>query len=104
MTLTELKQILEATGHPVAYSHFKQAQVAPFIAYLVDADSNFSADNKTYKTIKDVRIELYTNYKDEVVEQKLESLLNDNELHYTSDETFIDSEQLFQKIYEVRLI
>ncbi|PDY48447.1 hypothetical protein [Bacillus pseudomycoides] len=109
MTLAELKKILDATGYPVAYSHFtattnNPVPSPPYICYLVDGSSNMIADNKVYQKINDVNIELYTTKKDLIAESKLEKVLDDHELPYESFETFIDSEELFQKIYEVRLI
>lgn len=109
MNLNELKTILEATGLPVAYSHFVESEVdpipnPPFICYLVVYSSNFSADNKTYKAIQNVQIELYTDRKDIEVENRLEAILDENEIPYATSEEFIESESMFQKIYEVRLI
>jgi hypothetical protein len=108
MTLIELKEILEATGFPVAYSHFVETQdqpipEPPYICYLSTFSSNMKADNKVYKQIGNVQIELYTNKKDIYAETKIETLLTENEIPYESTETFIESEELFQKIYEVRL-
>ena len=108
MTLEELKNILEATGFPVAYSHFVETEnnplpELPFICYLEIFASNFSADNKVYKNIKNIQIELYTDKKDEQAEIKVESVLNENELFFYSSETYIESEKIYQKIYEVRL-
>jgi hypothetical protein len=109
MTLIELKNILEATGYPVAYSHFIESEnetlpAPPFITYLAVFSSNFSADNTVYKAIQNVQIELYTDKKNLEAESNIEDILNQNELPFSTTETFIDSEQLFQKIYEVRLI
>lgn len=104
MTLAEFKKLLDATGYPVAYSHFKEAQKPPFICYLRNGSANFIADNKVYKKINDITIELYSNKKDLVAEEALEKLLDDNDIPYDSDEIYIESEELFQKIYEVRLI
>jgi hypothetical protein len=109
MTLAELKKILDATGYPVAYSHFTATEnnpipAPPYITYLVVYSSNFMADNKVYKKISNIQIELYTTKKDLVAESKLETVLDNNEIPYDSTETFIESENLFQKIYEVRLI
>lgn len=103
MTLIELKKILDATGYPVAYSHFNKAVDPPFIAYLVDNNPNFIADNKVYHKIKDVDIELYTVKKDESIENVLENLLDENELPYEPYEEYIESEKVFKKTYEVRL-
>ena len=65
---------------------------------------NMRADSKVHFKINDVNIELYTAKKDLVAEAKLEKLLDDNEIPYESSEIYIDSEKLFQKIYETRLI
>ncbi|ACO25903.1 hypothetical protein MRY88_09310 [Bacillus cereus] len=109
MTLGELIKILEATGYPVAYSHFtatsgKPVPAPPYICILVDGSANLMADNKVYHKIDDANIELYTTKKDLVAESKLEQVLNDHEIPYDSYGTFIESEKLFQKIYETRLI
>ncbi|MNW36743.1 hypothetical protein D3C74_137610 [compost metagenome] len=108
MTLNELKTLLKATGYPVAYLQFKAtpnnpAPKPPFITYIVDSSSNFFADNVTYSKASNVSIELYTNTKDLNAESKLESLLDEIEIPYDSYETYIDSEDLYQKIYEARL-
>ncbi|HLR60633.1 MAG TPA: hypothetical protein VK094_09205 [Pseudogracilibacillus sp.] len=103
MTLQELYNLLKATGYPVAYSHFNEPKQTPFITYLVNNNPNFIADNKVYHKIKDVDIELYTTKKDEASERVLEDLLDHNDIPYEPYEVYIESEKLFQKIYEVRL-
>lgn len=104
MILAELNKILKETGYPVAYSHFNTAPTIPYITYLVAYSPNFIADNKVYKKIDNLQIELYTNKKDLDAEKKLEDILDLNEIPYETTETWIESEKLFQKIYEVRLI
>lgn len=103
MTLAELKRLLDATGYPVAYSHFKGAVAVPFITYQVTYSANMMADNSVLKQIQNADIELYTNKKDLQAESVVESLLTKNEIPFDTTETYIESEQLFQKIYEVRL-
>ena len=109
MTLSDIYTILKATGYPVAYSHFTGTTTTPlptppYITYLSAYSSNLKADNKVYKKIDNLQIELYTNKKDLIAEKKLEDLLDTNDIAYDSTEVWIDSEKLFQKIYEVRLI
>ena len=107
MTLGELTKILEATGYPVAYSHFTATPgkpVPPYICILVDGSANLMADNKVYHKIDDANIELYTTKKDLVAEAKLEQILDDHEIPYDSYETFIESEKIYQKNYETRLM
>ncbi|MFC3883753.1 hypothetical protein ACFOU2_09670 [Bacillus songklensis] len=109
MTLVDLKKILDKTGYPVTYSHFTPTEnnpvpSPPYICYLFTYSSNFMADGKVYKKIDNIQIELYTTKKDLIAESKLETVLDENNIPYDSTETFIESEKLFQKIYEVRLI
>ncbi|OXB98938.1 MULTISPECIES: hypothetical protein [Bacillus] len=109
MNLIELKKMLEATGYPVAYSHFtatptKPVPAPPYICFLVDGSANLMADNKVYHKINDLNIELYTTKKDLVAEAKLEKVLDDHEIPYDSYGTFIESEKMYQKIYETRLM
>ncbi|WP_100618090.1 hypothetical protein [Bacillus cereus] len=110
MTLGELTKILEATGYPVAYSHFtatpdNPVPSPPYICFLADGSANLMADNKVYHKINDVIIELYTTRKNLVAEAKLEKVLDDHEIPYDSPiEGIIESENMYQKIYEMRLI
>lgn len=109
MTLNEIYTILKATGFPVAYSHFTATNNTPlpspsYITYLSAYSSNFKADNKVYHKIDNLQIELYTSKKDLISEKNLEDILDANEISYESTEAWIDSEKIFQKIYEVRLI
>lgn len=109
MTLQELAQILKSTGYPVAYSHFKKDSNTPpprppFICYVVAYSSNFFADDRVHKKIDQVQVELYTTIKDLEAEKKVETALENAGLVYETTETFIESEQLFQKIYEIGVV
>ena len=108
MNLIELKEILLATGYPVAYLRFYETENEPlpdppFIVYLSAYSSNFMADNKVHQEIENVQIELYTDKKNLIAENKLATVLNDHEIPFQTTENFIESENLYQKIYEVRL-
>lgn len=61
-------------------------------------------DNKVYHKVNDLNIELYTTKKDLVAEAILEKVLDNHDIPYDSYGTFIESEKLFQKIYETRLM
>jgi hypothetical protein len=109
VTLIEFKQLLERTGYPVAYFQFKATESTPapdppFIVYYTPSTDNFKADNISYLNITNITVELYTNYKDLATEQKLESLFKANGLAWDADEVFIESEQLFQRIYDIGVI
>ena len=109
MTLSKLVQILKTAGFPIVYSHFTVTEnnpipAPPYIAYLFTYSSNMYADNKVYQKVNNIQIELYTSKKDLEAEARLEAILDENEIIYESSETFIESEGLYQKIYETRLI
>jgi uncharacterized membrane protein len=61
------------------------------------------ADDKVYKKIRNIQIELYTTKKDLNAEQKLENALDQHDIAYESTETYIQSENIYQKIYEVSI-
>lgn len=109
MTLVELKKILEAAGFPVAYSHFVETTneplpTPPFICYLCTFSANFAADDSVYYPAQNVQIELYTDEKDLEAESRVESVLTANNIPFGTTESFIESESLYQKIYEVRVL
>ena len=101
MTLNEIRERLVGTGFPVAYSHFKDTQTAPFICYMQTGTDNFDADNQAYFPVKRVRIELYTEIKDPSAEQKVETALSG--LNWESQEVYIDSEEMYEISYEIEV-
>lgn len=102
--MQELKTILEQCHLPVAYSHFNTATYPPFITYRRDSTSNFGADNKVYKKINNYIVELYTEYKEPMYEEMLEKVFDDNNIFYdVTSEDYIDTEQMYQIVYEVTL-
>jgi len=109
MKIADLLNILKATGFPLFYSHFNVTDdnpppEPPYMTYIFSYSSNMYADNKVYKKIDNFQIELYTKIKDLQAEKKLEDLFDLNEIPYSTSEIFIESENIFQKIYEVRLV
>ena len=97
MTLVELNQLLKQTGYPVAYSHFNSPKEAPFITYLEAFSNNSFADNKVYRKVKNVQVELYTNYKDLTAETTLETILDANEIPYETTEHLSSQNNYFRK-------
>lgn len=100
--MEELLTIIKETGIPFAYDHFAEGESPepPFICYLLPGSDNFAADGRVYFKINEVRIELYTDSKDLSVEQKLEDVLDAHEIFYNKSETWIDSEKLYEVLYQ----
>lgn len=105
MTLPELKKMLDTLKLPVGYHCFSAGQVPdlPYIVYYVDEDIGFYADDLVYTETCAVTIEVYSRQKDAALEGKVKKLLNDNRLPYKSYESFLDSENMFLKAYEINL-
>lgn len=69
--------------------------------YYADEDVAFYADDIVYHEGYAVTIEVYTEYKDIELEKRVKQLLNDNQLPYESYESFLDSEGMYLKAYEI---
>lgn len=100
--MEELLKIIKETGIPFAYDHFAEGESPdpPFICYLLPGSDNFAADGRVYFKMNEVRIELYTDTKDLSVEQQLEDVLDAHEVFYNKSETWIDSEKLYEVLYQ----
>lgn len=103
MTLENLYQILESTGLPVVYRAWPidGAPELPYICYLAVYSNNFSADGVVYHPIDHVQIELYTKDKNPEAEGRVENALSS--LFWDKSETYIDTEQCYQILYEVEV-
>lgn len=100
--MEELLKIIKETGIPFAYDHFAEGESPdpPFICYLLPGSNNFAADGRVYFKMNEVRIELYTDTKDLSVEQQLEDVLDAHEVFYNKSETWINSEKLYEVLYQ----
>jgi hypothetical protein len=96
-----LYQLLKTTKLPVAYHHFVSPPSPPYIVYLFNYNSNFGADNRVYNSEKNFQVELYTKAKDLTLEALIEDLLKDNDIFWDKTETYIESEGLYQVLYEI---
>ena len=102
MKFNEVFSMLKQLNIPVAYDHFDSPPSIPFITYSDSGSNHVYADNSVYKRALYVEIELYTDKKDLSIENKLEDLLDERGIVYSSYPTiWIDSEKLYQKIYEI---
>ena len=93
--------LLKTTNLPVAYHHFTSPPNPPYIVYLFSYNSNFGADNKVYDAQKNFQVELYAKAKDLASEKLIEDLFNANDIYWEKTETYIDSEGLYQVLYEI---
>lgn len=96
MTIEDFSKELNKIDIPSAYGVFQEEQTLPFILYDTEDTQSFHADNTTYASFENIRLELYTQFRDDDAEKKIEDLLNYNELAYEK-ETEYNSEQKNRK-------
>ena len=103
--MKRIAELIKSMGLPFAYDHFAEGEspAPPFICYLTPGSNNFAADGRAYYKINIVNIELYTDTKDPSVEQKVESVLDANGIFYDKTEVWIESEKLYEVLYQFEL-
>lgn len=103
--MKRIAELIKSMGLPFAYDHFAEGEslAPPFICYLTPGSDNFAADGRAYYKINIVNIELYTDTKDPSVEQKVESVLDVNGIFYDKTEVWIESEKLYEVLYQFEL-
>lgn len=100
MTYKQVSELIESFGLPYAYYEFPQTQEAPpFICFLFTDSDDLLADDTNYAKIRPLSIELYTDTKDFALESRIETALNEAGLVFTRSEVYIDSERMFQIVY-----
>ena len=101
MTIEQIAAMLQETGILFAYDHFAEGECPepPFICYLLPGSDNFAADGRVYFKINEVRIELYTDKKDESVEKQVEDVLDGRGIFYNKSEVWIAEERLYEVLY-----
>ena len=103
--MDDLMQLMEEIGLPFAYDHFAEGEspVPPFITFLLPGSDNFAADGKVYLKINEVHIELYTDEKNPETEALVEAVLDAHEIFYDKSEVWIESEKLYEVLYQFEM-
>lgn len=100
--MDELVKIIEEMGIPFAYDHFAEGEspTPPFLCYLLPGSNSFAADGKVYYRMSRVRIELYTDFKDASLEEKVTAVLDNHGIFYEQSEVWIEEEKLYEVAFE----
>lgn len=100
--MDELVKIIEEMGIPFAYDHFAEGESPdpPFLCYLLPGSDNFAADGRVYYKMSEVRIELYTEFKDVSLEEKVTAVLDNHGIFYEQSEVWIEEEKLYEVAFE----
>lgn len=100
--MEELVKIIEEMDIPFAYDHFAEGESPdpPFLCYLLPGSDNFAADGRVYYKMSEVRIELYTDFKDVSLEEKVTAVLDNHGIFYEQSEVWIEEEKLYEVTFE----
>ena len=100
--MDELVKIIEEMGIPFAYDHFAEGESPdpPFLCYLLPGSDNFAADGRVYYKMSEARIELYTDFKDVSLEEKVTAVLDNHGIFYEQSEVWIEEEKLYEVAFE----
>ena len=105
MTRAQILEMIRSMQLPFAYDHFAEGESPdpPFLVYLYPGSDNFAADGLVYVKRDKLHIELYTDKKDDDLEDRIESIINRNGLYYNKSETWIPSESLYEVLYQMEV-
>lgn len=103
--MERLVAIMEEIGLPFAYHHFAEGESPdpPFICFLTSGSDNFAADGRDYFKINQINIELYTDRKNPDLEDSVEAVLDEHGIFYQKTEVWIDSEKLYEVLYQFEM-
>lgn len=110
MTRKELFEVLKSIGLPIAYYQFKEGDKdnpvpsLPYMVYYYPSRSDESADGINFAKKYTLNIELYTKEKDFSTEDKVEEVLENNDIYYLKSESFLNDEQMYEVLYEGEVI
>lgn len=103
MTIKEIQTMIASFNLPNAYHHFDEEQLAtltlPYIRWYFNGIDDMYADNINFQSIPELRIELYTDFKDFENENAIEAALAENGIAYDKIDSYIDSEQMYCTTY-----
>lgn len=105
MNYKEINTMLSEIGLPFAYHHFAEGEAPnpPFLLFLSVGENSFGADNLMYHSFKEIHVELYTDVKSPETEESVEEVLLQHNIYYTKTETWIESEKLYEVLYEMEV-
>ena len=106
MTYKEVADMVASIGLPYAYYQFdgESERETPFVVFFYPQSDDVYADNANYAGIRRLIIELYTDNKDFETEATVEAVLLGAGLSWGKTEQYIDTERMWQVVYEMEVI
>ena len=109
MTYIEIAEMIQEAAQAIGCEHTYRewptgaAPKPPYILFYYPERDDFFADNRNYQKITALNVELYTDNKDFAAEAALEAVLERHGLAYDNDEAYIESEKMYEVLYEMEV-
>lgn len=105
MLITDIKTMLGQTGLNATYYQWpeKQAPKLPCLVWYLPNSDNFAADDKVYKHIETLNVELYTETKDFATEKAVEDILESWNMVWERSESYIENEHMYEVLYQMEV-
>lgn len=103
MSYDGLLAILSPVGIPWAYHHWDAPPPPPYGVYLEGPYNTFYADDQNYLNVHTIRLEVYSAVRDPELDEKVEAALTAAGLTYTADFEWLESESLYESIFEIEV-
>ena len=100
--MSQITDILDATGIQWAYGNYPDGATLPYLVCRFSYSSDLKADNRNYITKSNWQIELYTHKKDTVSEAAVENAMTVTPWDKT--ETYIEDDALYQVVWNLLTI
>lgn len=98
--------MVDSIGLPYAYYQFDEdtAQAPPFVVFFFSSSNDLYADQTNYQRIDSLSIEFYSSEVDFDTEETIETILNDAGLTFYKEQSFIESERIWQTAYDMEIV
>jgi len=103
MTYDQLLAILAPVEIPWAYHHWDSPPPPPYGVYLEGPYETLYADNQNYLNVHTIRLEVYSSVRDPALDTRVEAALTAGGLTYEADFTYLESEGLYESIFEIEV-
>lgn len=95
-------EVLQSTGLPCAYSHFKTPQDPPYVVYIGSGQDIMEADNTIYWKENTYQVEYYFVTKNEANESAIEdALLSAGYIYTKTEDIYIEEQGVFVIYYQI---
>jgi hypothetical protein len=101
--MLDIEAWLETTGLKVSEERFLKPPPLPYIVFTENKDVSGS-DDKNCIASRDISIELYALKVDHPSEDLIESLLNQKAISFKRDRLWLDTEMMFETVYDFNLV